>query len=158
MKKTLTYLLICLAMYVNAAIAKTDIIAFATDLQKDGRIAAQQHVPILIIFTSPDCHYCERVMNNFLIPMQRNPEYAHKVMMRRVEINNAAKLIGFDGSVTTQQAYAATQKARFTPTVMVYTPNGISAADPLVGLGPEEYYGTYLDGLIDAGVAKASAH
>jgi hypothetical protein len=87
--------------------------------------------------------------------MQGNPEYAHKVIMRRVEINNASKLIDFDGVVTTQQAYAATQKAHFTPTMIVYTPNGTSAADPLVGLGPEEYYGSYLDGLIDAGVAKS---
>jgi thioredoxin-related protein len=155
MKKALTYLFLCLGLYVNTAFAKTDIIAFAKDLQKDGQIAAQQHVPILIIFTSPDCHYCERVMKNFLIPMQGNPEYAHKVIMRRVEINNASKLIDFDGVVTTQQAYAATQKAHFTPTMIVYTPNGTSAADPLVGLGPEEYYGSYLDGLIDAGVAKS---
>ncbi len=158
MKKTLTYLLICLALYVNAAIAKTDIIAFASDLQKDGRIAAQKHVPILIIFTSRDCHYCETVMNSFLLPMQRNPEYTRKVMMRRVEISNDSKLIGFDGAVTTQKAYAASQKARFTPTVVVYTPSGVPAADALVGLGPEEYYGSYLDGLIDAGVAKTSAH
>lgn len=155
MKKTLTYLLICFALYVNAAIAKTETIAFATDLQKDGRVAAQQHLAILIVFTSPDCHYCERVMKNFLIPMQHNSDYTHKVIMRRVEINNASKLIGFDGSVTTQQAYAATQKARFTPTVIVYMPDGIPAADPLVGLGPEEYYGSYLDGLIDTGVAKS---
>ncbi|BBP02074.1 thioredoxin family protein [Sulfuriferula nivalis] len=158
MKKAYTYLIICLALFVNTAIAKTDTIVYATDLQKDGRIAAQNHVPVLIIFTSPDCHYCERVMNNFLIPMQRNPEYTHKVMMRRVEINNASKLIGFDGAVTTQQAYAATQKARFTPTVIVYTPDGTAAADPLVGLGPEEYYGSYLDGLIDAGVTKTNQH
>ena len=81
-------------------------------------------------------------MNNFLIPMQRNPEYARKVIMRRVEINNSSKLIGFDGTVTTQKGYAATQKIRLTPTIVVYTPNGTRAGEPLVGLGPEEYYGS----------------
>ena len=158
MKKTLTYVLICLGLYVNMAIAKTDVIAFASDLQKDGYVANQKHIPILVIFTSPDCHYCERVMNNFLIPMQRNPEYARKVIMRRVEINNSSKLIGFDGTVTTQKGYAATQKIRLTPTIVVYTPSGTPAAEPLVGLGPEEYYGSYLDGAIDAGLVQTNRH
>lgn len=157
MKKALIYLSICISLCANVAWAAPKVIAYASDLQKDGLIAAQKHIPILIIFTSPDCHYCEQVMNNFLIPMQRNPEYTRKVIMRRVEINNNSKLVGFDGVSTTQRAYAAMQKIRLTPTVVVYMPNGLPAAEPLVGLGPEEYYGSYLDNAIDAGLEKSRA-
>lgn len=154
MKKMLTYVLICLALSAQIALAKSGSIAYATDLHKDAQIAAAKQLPILIIFTSPDCHYCEKVMQNFLIPMQSNAEYAHKVIMRRVEINKDNKLISFDGTPTTQRGYATAQKIRLTPTIVIYTPNGTPAAEPLVGLGPEEYYGSYLDNAIDAGLAK----
>ncbi|MEQ1667870.1 MAG: thioredoxin fold domain-containing protein [Sulfuriferula sp.] len=155
MKKALIYLSICLGLCANVVWAAPKTIAYASDLHQDGLIAAQKHVPILIIFTSPDCHYCEKVMNSFLIPMQRNPEYARKVIMRRVEINSSSKLIGFDSAPTTQRAYAATQKIRLTPTVVIYTPSGTPAAEPLVGLGPEEYYGSYLDSAIATGLEKS---
>ena len=139
------------------SLANPNSIAFAHNLQKDAQVAQHKGVPILIIFTSPDCSYCEVVMKNYLIPMQRNREYANKVIMRRVEINSIQPMTDFAGKTTTPQQYAAQFKIKITPVIIVYTPDGMPAADPLVGLGPADYYGGNLDSVIDAGLAKMHA-
>jgi len=151
---------LCAWMLSGQALANPNVISVAKDLHHDAQLALRTGVPVLIIFTSPGCSYCERVMKNYLIPMQRNRDYASKVLIRRVEIDSTKPLTGFDGKATSGQQYAASLKVKFTPTIIVFTPNGTPAGDPLIGLGPEDYYGGYLDAAIDAGLAKmrAAAH
>lgn len=144
----------CIWMLSGLAMANPNIVSFARNLHTDAQLARQKGVPVLIIFTSVDCGYCERVMKDYLIPMQHNADYAKKVLIRRVEISSDKPLTGFDGKPTTGQQYAALMKIKLTPTIIVFTPDGVPAGDPLVGLGPEDYYGGYLDAAIDAGLAK----
>jgi len=141
-------------MLSGLAVANPNIVSFAKNLHADAQLARQKGVPVLIIFTSLDCGYCERVMKDYLIPMQHNPDSAKKVLIRRVEISSDKPLIGFDGKQITSQQYAALMKIKLTPTIIVFTPDGMPAGDPLVGLGPEDYYGGYLDAAIDAGLTK----
>ena len=145
---------ICAWMLSGMALANPNNIVLAHNLHQDAALAQRAGVPVLIIFTSPGCAYCERVMQNYLIPMQRNPEYARKVIIRRVDISSDTLLTDFGSKPTTGQQYAASLKIKLTPTIIVFTPNGTPAADPLVGLGPEDYYGGNLDAVIDAGLAK----
>lgn len=147
----------CALMAASLTQASPNEISFARNLHADAKIAQRAGIPILIIFTSPDCSYCELVMKNYLIPMQNNPNYAQKVLFRRVEIDRDSALTDFDGKVTTPQRYAARYKIRLTPTIIVFTPSGEPAGAPLVGLGPEDYYGGNLDAAIDAGLEKMRA-
>lgn len=145
---------LCIWMLSGLAMANPNIVTYAKDLHADGQLAQHKGVPVLIIFTSVDCGYCERVMKNYLIPMQHNPVDSKKVLIRRVEISSDKPLTGFDGKPTTGKQYAAQMKIKLTPTIIVFTPDGVPAGDPLVGLGPEDYYGGYLDAAIDAGLSK----
>lgn len=145
---------LCIWMLSGLAVANPNVISFAQNLHADAQLARQKGVPVLIIFTSVDCGYCERVIKDYLIPMQHNADYAKKVLIRRVEISSDKPLTGFDGKQITGQQYAALMKIKLTPTIIVFTPDGVPAGDPLVGLGPEDYYGGYLDAAIDAGLAK----
>jgi thioredoxin-related protein len=145
---------LCIWMLSGLTWANPDIVSFAQNLHNDAQLAQHKGVPVLIIFTSPGCSYCERVMKNYLIPMQRNADYAKKVLIRRVDIASDTPLIDFNGKTTTGRQYALSLKAKFTPTIIVFTPDGVPAGDPLVGLGPEDYYGGYLDAAIDAGLEK----
>ena len=136
------------------ACAAADKIVYSHDLHKDGQIAKNSGVPLLVIFTSPDCTYCERVIQDFLLPMEENPEYAHKVLIRRIQITDQSPLLDWSGKPTTSKQYAAKLAIRMTPVVIAFLPDGSEAAEPLVGLGPEDYYGGYLDSAIDSGLAK----
>lgn len=129
-------------------------VATASNLQRDGRLAMHKGEPVLIVFTSPYCRYCERVIHYYLVPMQRNPDSAGPVLIRQLDLTSNRKLVDFSGHVTTERAFAKKLKVDFAPTVMVFTPDGKPAAHPLVGLGPEDYYGGFLDQAVETAHAK----
>lgn len=129
-------------------------VAVARNLKHDARMAHQKGAPVLIVFTRPDCEYCDRVIHYYLIPMQGNPHYADKVLIRRLDITSTHQLIDFAGRTTTDLRFAKSMGVNFAPTVMVFTPDGKPGARPLVGLGPEDYYGGYLDQAIDSARSK----
>jgi thioredoxin-related protein len=138
--------------------ATTTRIAPARDLHRDALHARRDGVPILIVFTRPDCRYCDRVIHYYLEPIQRNADTTGTVIIRRMDITGDETLRDFHGVRTTARAFARARHIDFAPTVVVYRPDGRPAAKPLVGLGPEDYYGGYLDAAIHAGRAQAKAN
>lgn len=139
------------------AAQRPDDVTVARNLQLDGRLAMHRRIPVLIVFTQPDCTYCDRVIHYYLVPMQRNPAYAGTLLIRRLDITSAKKLVDFQGRPTTDRAFAKSLKVGFAPTVMVFTPAGEPGAKPLVGLGPEDYYGGFIDQAVDATRRKMHA-
>ncbi len=154
MKYVLSALLLCSGLFAGSAEANPAVVRIASNLHADAQLAQRKGKPVLIIFTSPSCVYCERVIHYYLIPMQRNPDYAGKVLIRQIDMTSPRALVDFGGQATTEKQYAARLKINFAPTIMVFTPDGKAAGKPLVGLGPEDYYGGYMDQAIDAGLAR----
>ncbi len=126
----------------------------AQDFQADARIAAKRRVPVLVVFTSPGCPYCERVKQEYLIPMHKDRAYRNRVIIREVTIGSDTPLADFDGSRTTEGAFAAAHKVFMVPTVQVYDTRGQAAGDAIVGLLIPDYYFGYLEAAIDAGGRK----
>ena len=138
----------------GAVLAQEDSIPYAKDFTADAKIAQERHIPILVLFSAPECHYCERARQEFLIPITRNPESNAKVLMRQVEIGATNKLRDFNGKMTTQGDFATINKVRLTPTIKVYGPDGRELAAPIVGLAIADYYGGYIDDAINQGIEK----
>ena len=157
MKYVLSALLLCMGPLAGPAEANPGVVRVASNLHADAQLAQRQGKPVLIIFTRPSCVYCERVIHYYLIPMQRNPDYAGKVLIRQMDMTSSRALVDFGGEATTEKQYAAHLKINFAPTIMVFTPDGKPAGKPLVGLGPKNYYGGYMDQAIDAGLARMHA-
>ncbi len=139
------------------AASPLDEISTATDLTREAVVAQNRKVPILILFTSPKCAYCERVKQEFLLPMQRNPEYADKVILRQIEFRDRSRLVDFSGKVTTAARFSQQQKVRLTPTIKLFDAAGNSLIEPLVGLTTADLYGAFLDRAIDEALAKVRA-
>lgn len=155
MKFTVLFLMGILAWTTTTPARATTVdVPYSASLKADALLAKSRGVPVLVMFSAPHCGYCERLLNEFLLPMQRNPEYAAKVLMRRVEVGGAQKLLDFNGKSTTQGNFASQHRITLAPTIVVFDYQGKTAADPLVGLGPVDYYGGYLDAAIDAGLIK----
>ena len=123
-------------------------------LKTESREATNRKVPIMLLFTSPECHYCERVKNEFLGPMVTDPAYRNKVIIRQVEVGSDWKLVGFDGKKTTHGAYAAGQKVFMVPTIKVVDAQGKELSKPIVGLLTPDYYFGYIESAIDEGLEK----
>lgn len=129
-------------------------VPWARDLAAEAHATQSKRQPLLVMFTSPGCSYCERVMQEFLLPMQRNPEYRNKLAMRQVNIGSSAQLRNFGGLATTHAQFAAQHKIKLVPTIKLFDASGRELAQPLVGLLTPDFYGGYLDQAIDEALAR----
>ncbi|MHB1354320.1 MAG: SoxW family protein [Thiobacillus sp.] len=126
----------------------------AKDFQADARTAAKRRVPILVLFSSPDCPYCDRVKREYLVPMHKDPAYRGRVVIREVTVDAATPLKGFKGGATTHGEFSADHKVYMVPTVKVFDTHGDPAGDAIVGLLSADYYFGYLENAIDEGARK----
>lgn len=157
MKQRLVWLMAIVAWALPAPWAAAfaeEGVPYARNLQHDGELAKQKNGVVLVMFTGEYCGYCERVLNEFLIPMSRNPDYQKKLVMRRVDNTGFTTVKGFDGSVADHRQFSSDQGVKMVPTVMLYDTKGRLLAKPLVGLTTVDYYGYYLDQAIDQALAK----
>lgn len=152
-KQTLAWLYAILAWASGSAWAAGGVPP-VIDLQKDAEAAHAINGAVLIVLTGAHCVYCERVLNNFLIPMSGNPDYQTKVVMRRLVVSDDRPIHGFDGNDTTPRKLAKHYGYTLVPTVIVLDGKGRLLAKPVVGLTTEDYYGMYLDEAIDTALAK----
>jgi thioredoxin-related protein len=129
-------------------------VPMAKDLQQDGRTAQTLHGVVLLALVAENCVYCEHVLNDFLIPMSKNPSYQQRVVMRRVLISDLDDVHGFDGKTTTPAELADRYGAHFNPTIVLLDSAGNRLVKPLIGFNSPDYYGMYLDEAIDAAVTK----
>lgn len=126
----------------------------ATDFKADAKTASQRKVPVLVLFSSPSCAYCDRVKSDYLIPMHKDPAYRKRVIIREVTVGADAPLVDFDGSATTEGAFALAHQVHMVPTVKVFDTRGNEASEPIVGLLIADFYFGYLEAAIDAGLRK----
>ena len=126
----------------------------AKNFQADARQAAKRKVPVMVLFTTPNCAYCEQVKREYLVPMQNDPAYRGDVLIREVSLSSTAPLTGFDGTRTSESAFAAARKVSMVPTVMVFDTQGNVVSEPVVGLLIPDYYFGYLMAAIDEGQRK----
>ena len=137
-----------------AAAGAADGLVHAKNFQADARTAAQRQVPVLVVFTSPACPYCERVKREYLLPMHKDRAYRSRVIIREVTVGATTPLTGFDGMPTTEGAFATANKVFMVPTVMVFDTHGAAAGEAIVGLLTPDYYFGYLEAAIDEGGRK----
>lgn len=126
----------------------------ARDLRQEAEQARANHAALLVVFVNKPCSYCNTVLNDFLIPLSRNPEYQRKVVMRRIETTSSRELKDFSGHKTTHRGFARLHGIQMVPTVMLFDASGEVLAKPLVGITTVDYYGLYLDEVIDAALAR----
>lgn len=98
--------------------------------------------PLVVMTTLKGCVYCELVRNNYLAPMRRE---GLLVAVQLDVLDRQTTLQGFAGETTTPADQARNWKARFTPTVMFFGPDGQELAERLVGVAVPDFYGEYLE-------------
>ncbi len=119
-----------------------------TSLRGAAQAAAARGEPLVVMTTLKGCVYCELVRNNYLAPMRRD---GLLVAVQLDVQDRQSTLQGFAGDTTTPADQARAWKARFTPTVMFFGPEGQELAERLVGVAVPDFYGEYLEArLIEA--------
>lgn len=124
------------------------------DLQRDGRLALELQLPILLEFSAVNCMYCRQLEQEFLIPMLISGEYTDKVMLRRLRLDTGVYLTDFDGRRKPASDVASRYRAWVTPTLVFMDGHGNEITERMVGINTPELFGAYLDACIDTALLK----
>ena len=122
------------------------------DLARDGRGAAQRGVPVVILFSLPNCTYCAVVRRNYLVPLTQEGAVRERPVVRETDMASATPLRGFGNEPSSGKELAARYKIRVAPSVLVLDGRGRLLAPVLEGGDVAGMYGAYLD------AALAAAH
>jgi thioredoxin-related protein len=126
------------------------------DFTVEAKESIEKQAPILVLFMSKSCSYCETALNDFLLPMQHDPEYGNRVILRQIDTDSKDKLVDFNGKTTTNRAFSSKHLEWGVPTVMLFDSQGNELAS-IVGLITVDYYLAYLDNAISESQAKIKA-
>lgn len=137
-------------------LAEANGLPVVTDFTIEAKESRKKEAPILVLFMSKSCTYCEIVLEDFLLPMQRDPEFNKRVILRQIETGSRDKLIDFNGVATTHSAFSSKHQAWGVPTVMLFDSKG-NVLSTIVGLLTVDYYYAYLDNAISESQAKIKA-
>jgi thioredoxin-related protein len=126
------------------------------DFTAEAKDAKSRKVPILVLFMDETCGYCKTVSEDFLQPMQRDPEFDNKVIIRQVESSSEGTLIDFDGTPTTYSKFSSRHNVRGVPNVMLFDSDG-KMLTFLEGLTTVDFYYAFLLDAIEGSLAKVRA-
>ena len=121
----------------------------ATDLRSEAGILRAEKRVLVLEFSSEDCGYCRKLEKLFLIPMQRNPEYDDKVIIRSIPLDDFGSIIDFNGRSLSISEFAARYGVSVTPTLLFLNADGEEISDRLVGIWSEDFYGAFIDNRIE---------
>ena len=142
-------------MSAFATAAGNDLPA-AVDLRAEAAQAKRAGGPLIVVFSSAECRYCETVKRDYLKPLEKNPNF-NGVVIRQINQDSDAAMTDFRGKKTTQASFASAEKISLVPVVAFYGPNGKALADPLVGAGLPDFYQSYLEDAIAKSTAALKA-
>lgn len=140
-----------------AAGAAAGHLAPARDLAADARDMRARGTVMLVLFSQADCPWCARARNEILLPLQNDPASRRRVVLREIAIDADTPLADFAGRPTSHRRFAAAEGARFTPTLIIYGPDGSRLADPIVGFRLADFYAEYVNRAIEQGLARIRA-
>ena len=123
------------------------LLAEASDLAAEARLAASRGVPLVLLYSREDCSWCEKVRRQHLGPLARDPKAP--AVVRELHMDRDTLLVDFAGRRTTSADFARQMQAKFAPTVMFHGPQGTLLAESIVGYRLADFYGAYLDNAID---------
>ena len=124
------------------------------DLQRDGRHALDQQLPILLEFSAASCMYCRQLEREFLVPMLISGEYTDKAIIRRLLLDTGAYITDFDGERKPASDVASRYRAWITPTLVFIDGRGNEITERMIGINTPELFGGYLDACIDTALLK----
>lgn len=154
MLRGLRLVLLILACLPSAPGAAPGAIPAAKDLAADGRDMRSRGAVMLVLFSQSDCRWCKRARTEVLLPLARDPATGGRLLLREIALDSDAPLTDFAGRPTTQRRFAAGAGARFTPTLVVYGPDGRRLAEPIVGFLTADYYAEYVHRAVAEGLAR----
>ena len=112
---------------------------------------------LVLMLHAEHCPYCIQMENEILSPMVKSGEYDKKVIIRKLQIDEARDVIDFSGKTVEPSDISGKYKAFVTPTLVFLDYQGSERVKQMVGINTVELFGAYLDIEIDKLVTELAA-
>ena len=109
----------------------------------------QKSLGLVLMFHAAHCPYCALMENEILSPMVKSGDYDDKVIIRKLQIDEARDVKDFDGKTVEPSDISDRYGATLTPTLVFLDANGNEKAKKMIGINTVELFGAYLDDKID---------
>ena len=147
-KWVLLLLAAALASSANAGPQKG--VPLARDLGSAAAQAEAACIPLLMEFAADHCEYCVLLEEEVLKPMLLDRDYDQRVLVRKLSIDQTARLGDFDGHRVTAAQLAERYRISVTPTLIFVDRRGDELTERMVGVTTLEFYAGYLDRALDS--------
>lgn len=107
--------------------------------------ARKAGVPILILFGSEHCGFCERLKSEVLEPLAQNGAIKNLGWIRELDIKRGGKIRDFDGEKIRTKIFVDRYGVYATPTLVLVDNQGKPLGTPVVGYNNAEDYRSYLE-------------
>ncbi|GAA0683771.1 hypothetical protein GCM10009104_06220 [Marinobacterium maritimum] len=121
------------------------------DVLRDTQAEAQV---LILLFSQPECGYCDQVRDGFLLPLQQ--QQRPELVIRELKVPGFEDVRNRDNQVMTPRAFAQSYAINFYPSVLMLSLDGAPLTEPLVGISSVDFYGYYLDQAIEQALAVQS--
>lgn len=102
-------------------------------------------LPVAILFTSPDCGYCERLKRDVIHPAFFGGKLSGRALVKEVSNRTGGKITDFDGERIRFPLFTERYGVFATPTLVLVAPDGEQLAEPLVGYSQSGEYQALLE-------------
>ena len=109
----------------------------------------EKNLGLVLMLHAEHCPYCRLMENEILSPMIKSGEYDKKVVIRKLQIDEARDVIDFSGKTVEPSDISGRYKAFLTPTLVFLDHQGNERVKQMVGINTVEMFGAYLDIEID---------
>lgn len=149
MNKQSLFLATLLLLSAPGFVSSEVLICTANDWTQVAQSAQEGKAPIIILYTSSECPYCERLKEEVLRPMFRNDPNSQLAVVREVDINKGGKMTDFDGERIRSRHFKKRYKVYAAPTLLILDVSGTPLNKPLVGYNSKEQYTPMLESALE---------
>jgi thioredoxin-related protein len=151
------FLLITCLSSTPLCLADTAKLPPLDDLQQLSRLATQSQLPVLLLVSQYHCSYCDRMKEEILQPMQLDPAYRQRVLIRELSIDPGETLTTLRGLREATSEFISQYEVSVTPTLLFLDAAGREAAERIVGINTVDFLLLYIDDAIEQATTRMRA-
>jgi thioredoxin-related protein len=136
------------------ALADAGRLAPLDDLQQLSMLSKQSQLPILLLVSQYHCGFCDRMKKEVLQPMQMDPAYQNRVLIRELSIDPEGMVTSLDGTRQAASEFISQYNVSLTPTLLFLDATGAEVAERIVGINTVDFLPLYIDDAIDQATAR----
>jgi thioredoxin-related protein len=111
-------------------------------------------LPVLLVFASTECPYCDLLEDEILKPMLISGDYEDKVIIRKILIDIEHEIVDFNGILVAMDDFVTRHSVYVVPTILFFDHDGNELAKRLIGVNTIEMYGSIVDEAIEVSLKK----